>query len=391
MRPALKSLLLAAALAASAAAEILDHQKIHALYADGEFEKVIKEIEGFEARNKTYTHNDSAFVARYLAVVYSANPATREKGKFYMYQLLKLQPEAQLMGMYANEEIEKLFERMKTEYYAKYDPKKPPEAQRPGSVTVPAPAAAPGPADNPAAVDKREQREAERQRRLAEKEERRKRAEMERAARPESRFRAGVFGALAIPMGPFASKDGRFSGAALTGLGLGGEFLFRIIPKLYASALLGIYLNPYDTEALEDALADANPGSTFTATGGSYFNVPLLIGPRFHHQFGRGFGVFVTTQGGISSASILELEVKEDNGAEYLTAFEDDAAWAGSLGAGATIGRRFAVSLRVFSLGRPVFKSTISGTDSSGQPLVEQDGQVSVAEYMLTLAGAFMF
>ncbi len=64
--------------------ETLNQAKVHDLYNSGDFEPVIAVLEGFIQRNKTYSHSDSVFIAKHLAVVYSANPATREKGKYYI-------------------------------------------------------------------------------------------------------------------------------------------------------------------------------------------------------------------------------------------------------------------------------------------------------------------
>src|SRR4051812_25047035 len=89
----------------SPAGEVLNQKKIHSDYNDGNFEKVITALEGFMSRNKTYTLKDSLFIVKHLAVVYSANPETREKGRYYMYQLLTIMPSAKLIDMYVSDEI----------------------------------------------------------------------------------------------------------------------------------------------------------------------------------------------------------------------------------------------------------------------------------------------
>src|SRR4051812_5912645 len=65
----------------------LDYKQIHALYHDGNFEQVISVLEGYLHRNPVISKVDSVFIAKHLAVVYTANPATREKGKYYMRML----------------------------------------------------------------------------------------------------------------------------------------------------------------------------------------------------------------------------------------------------------------------------------------------------------------
>jgi hypothetical protein len=112
----LTALLVAFPGAGSCAATTLDQKKIHSQYNEGDFEVVIKAIEGFRKANKTYSREDSLFIAKHLAVVYSANPESREKGRYYMYQLLELLPSAKLIDMYVSDEIDRIFDRVREEY-----------------------------------------------------------------------------------------------------------------------------------------------------------------------------------------------------------------------------------------------------------------------------------
>jgi hypothetical protein len=98
---------------------VLNQQAIHIAYNEGDFDKVTKEIETFTNANKTYSHNDSIFVAKHLAVVYSANPNTREKGKYFMYRLLEMMPSAELVDMFVSDEIDRIFEKVRKEYLAR--------------------------------------------------------------------------------------------------------------------------------------------------------------------------------------------------------------------------------------------------------------------------------
>ncbi|MDB5051423.1 MAG: hypothetical protein JWO30_4494 [Fibrobacteres bacterium] len=107
------ALLCLAPLAASAADKELNQIAIHYKYNDGDFPAVISAIEQFTKSHKKYDRNDSVFIAKHLAVVYSASPETREKGKYYMYQLLELLPSAELVDMYVSDEIEKIFDRIR--------------------------------------------------------------------------------------------------------------------------------------------------------------------------------------------------------------------------------------------------------------------------------------
>ena len=94
----------------------LNQVAVHYKYSDGDFNSVIQSIEAFTKTHKSYARTDSIFIAKHLAVVYTANPETRERGKYYMFQLLDLVPSAELVDMYVSDEIENIFLRVRKEY-----------------------------------------------------------------------------------------------------------------------------------------------------------------------------------------------------------------------------------------------------------------------------------
>jgi hypothetical protein len=100
-------------------AGILDQRKIHNEYNEGDFDAVIAALERFKQRHKTFARGDSVFVAKHLAVVYTANPDTREKGKYYMNQLLELLPSAKLVDMYVSDEIDHIFDKVREEFISR--------------------------------------------------------------------------------------------------------------------------------------------------------------------------------------------------------------------------------------------------------------------------------
>ena len=105
-----------APVAAPDPSDTLSQAKIHDLYNGGDFEPVITVLETYIRNHKTYSHADSVFIAKHLAVVYSANPETREKGKYYMFRLLELLPSAKLVDMYVSEEVDRIFDRVREEF-----------------------------------------------------------------------------------------------------------------------------------------------------------------------------------------------------------------------------------------------------------------------------------
>jgi hypothetical protein len=100
-------------------AVLLNQKDIHAAYNEGDFDRVTALIDGFNRANKTYSRADSIFIAKHLAVVYSANPQTREKGRYFMYRLLEMMPSAELVDMFVSDEIDRIFDKVRKEFLAR--------------------------------------------------------------------------------------------------------------------------------------------------------------------------------------------------------------------------------------------------------------------------------
>jgi hypothetical protein len=99
----------------------LDQKSIHQAYIEGEFESVVAAIDSFTKANTTFSRSDSVFIAKHLAVIYTANPETREKGKNYMFRLLNLLPSAKIVDMFVSDEIDHIFERVREEYVVRQE------------------------------------------------------------------------------------------------------------------------------------------------------------------------------------------------------------------------------------------------------------------------------
>jgi hypothetical protein len=97
-------------------ADTLDQKMIQAEYTDGNFENVIQLLEAYRTDHSAFRAVDSFFVAKYLGVVYTSNPNTREKGKYWLYRMLQLDPTAELVDMYVGEEVDHTFEKVRQEF-----------------------------------------------------------------------------------------------------------------------------------------------------------------------------------------------------------------------------------------------------------------------------------
>ncbi len=102
--------------ACASSGDTLDVVRIHAEYGDGNFETVVQLLEEFRQKHPQCRAVDSFWVAKYLGVVYAANPATREKGKYWLYKMLEKQPTASLVDLFVGEEVNGNFEKVRTEF-----------------------------------------------------------------------------------------------------------------------------------------------------------------------------------------------------------------------------------------------------------------------------------
>lgn len=122
-------LIAAASLAGAARARGLDQRLIHGYYNDGEFDRVISVLTDY-GKGCQCTRQDSVFAEKHLAVVYAANPSTRELGRYHMFLMLDLAPGTDLLDMFVGEEVDAVFEKVRKEHTVRAVAKKP-DAKRP--------------------------------------------------------------------------------------------------------------------------------------------------------------------------------------------------------------------------------------------------------------------
>jgi hypothetical protein len=93
-----------------------DSLKVHKLYLEGDFDEAIELLETAIRERKSFTHADSVFFCKHLGVMYAAKYETREKGKYYMHQLLMVEPTAKILDMYASDMIYMIFKNIQDEF-----------------------------------------------------------------------------------------------------------------------------------------------------------------------------------------------------------------------------------------------------------------------------------
>jgi hypothetical protein len=128
---------------------VMDTAKLHAIYLDGDFDQAIRVMESaLKNKKNPITHADSVFIFKHLGVMYAATPATREKGRYYMAQLIYVEPTARILDMYASDMIYLIFRNVQEEFANKN-----PNVAKQAAVvdTTPAPVAEAAPAPVPVA------------------------------------------------------------------------------------------------------------------------------------------------------------------------------------------------------------------------------------------------
>lgn len=106
----------AAPVGGPSAADTIDRKKVHAEYGDGNFETVVQILEDYRARHNAYRSTDSVFIAKYLGVIYASNPDSREKGKYWLYKMLQIDPASSLVDLYVGEAVEHTYEKVRQEF-----------------------------------------------------------------------------------------------------------------------------------------------------------------------------------------------------------------------------------------------------------------------------------
>jgi hypothetical protein len=115
-RTLITALALCATLGIAAPKHALDQSRIRANYHEGEFEKVIKELEAFLKSGRKCSSAESLFVDKHLAVVYAANPGTRERGRYHMFRLLDKEAGSDLLDMFVGDEVDAVFAKVSKEH-----------------------------------------------------------------------------------------------------------------------------------------------------------------------------------------------------------------------------------------------------------------------------------
>lgn len=118
----------------------MDTAKVHEQYLEGDFDHAIRALEGQLKSKRPMTHAESVFVFKHLGVMYAAQQSTRDKGKYYMGELIHIEPTAKILDMYASDMIHLIFRNVQEEFEKKRA-RLQPQADTVAAVAQPVPAA----------------------------------------------------------------------------------------------------------------------------------------------------------------------------------------------------------------------------------------------------------
>ena len=127
--------LLAALPLSAAPARGFNRERIHADYQSGEFERVIAALERFVESGRRCPKTDSVFLEKHLAVVYAANPKTRELGRYHMFRMLSIEPASDILDMFVGEEVDGIFDKVRKEFAVTRAPAAPSTAPAAGRLS----------------------------------------------------------------------------------------------------------------------------------------------------------------------------------------------------------------------------------------------------------------
>ncbi len=96
----------------------LDSLRIKQLYRDGEFENCTAQLERLLRSPQKLDSREIAFANKYLGVIYCANPATEERGRYYLNQFIEIRPNENILDLYTSKKIKEIFNEVLAEYRA---------------------------------------------------------------------------------------------------------------------------------------------------------------------------------------------------------------------------------------------------------------------------------
>lgn len=101
-------------------ADPIDTTDIHSAFINGDFDQATAPLESALKSKRTLSHAESLFTYKHLGVIYSAASSTREKGRYFLYQFVSANPNANILDMYVSDNIFLIFRNDQEDYKSKH-------------------------------------------------------------------------------------------------------------------------------------------------------------------------------------------------------------------------------------------------------------------------------
>lgn len=95
----------------------LPEKEVESAYRNGDLDSVVIYIKRGRSKPVFLDRGDSLIAFKYLGVIYSTDPQTREKGRYYFNQLLKKEPKASITELLPGETARRVFKEVREEFF----------------------------------------------------------------------------------------------------------------------------------------------------------------------------------------------------------------------------------------------------------------------------------
>lgn len=95
----------------------LPEKEVESAYRNGDLDSVVIYIKRGRSKPIFLDRGDSLIAFKYLGVIYSTDPQTREKGRYYFNQLLRKEPKASITELLPGETARTIFKEVREEFF----------------------------------------------------------------------------------------------------------------------------------------------------------------------------------------------------------------------------------------------------------------------------------
>ncbi|MDB5047519.1 MAG: hypothetical protein JWO30_590 [Fibrobacteres bacterium] len=95
----------------------LPRKQLESVYRNGDLDSVVIYVKMGRPRVVFLDRSDSSLAFKYLGVIYAADSKTREKGRYYFNQLLRLDNQASITDLLPGESARSVFKEVREEFF----------------------------------------------------------------------------------------------------------------------------------------------------------------------------------------------------------------------------------------------------------------------------------